>query len=190
MFYIVQQLSGTKPKVTTMAKANKTAKPATTAKVTVAPVPAPKATAPVAPVAPGFTTQANTVPHGAWAGFKHPVTQAQVQHFINSQCGGNPALCAVQPLPNMVQGAPVPFLRKATGARAAIINALLWGFANGHTGPVNVGGAYQHFKAKQYGTQGYLDLVALLNGGFTASSKTWGQPVATLVAVQPAAPAK
>jgi hypothetical protein len=90
----------------------------------------------------------------------------------------------------MVQGAPVPFLRKATGARAAIINALLWGFANGHTGPVNMGGAYQHFKVKGYATQGYLDVLALLNGGFTASSKTWGTPVATLVALPaPAQPA-
>lgn len=161
-----------------MAKANKAPAPA---KVTVAPVPAPKAQAPKAQ-APAPQAPAPQ----AWAGFKHPVTQAQVQHFINTQCGGNPALCAVQPLPNLVQGAPVPFLRKGTGARAAIVHSLLWGFANGHTGPVNVAGAYAHFKAKGLATQGYLDLVACLNGGFTASSKTWGQPVATLVAVQPA----
>jgi hypothetical protein len=106
-----------------------------------------------------------------------------VQHFINTQCGGNPALCGIAPLPNAVPGAPVPFLRKGTGARATIVNALLWGFANDHKGPVNVAGAYQHFKAKGYAAQGYADLVALLNGGFSASSKTWGQPVAQLVTV-------
>ena len=154
-----------------MSKANKKS-PAPAAKVTVAPVPAPKAAQAPAPVAPA-----------AWQGFKHPVTQAQVQHFINTQCGGNPALCGITPLPNAVPGAPVPFLRKGTGARATIVNALLWGFANDHKGPVNVAGAYQHFKAKGYTAQGYADLVALLNGGFSASSKTWGQPVAQLVTV-------
>jgi hypothetical protein len=163
--------------------ANKPKATSTKPAVTVAPVPG-KPAAPAAPAAPA------TKPAAAWAGFTHPVTQAQVQHFINTQCGGNPALCGVAPLPNAVPGAPVPFLRKATGARAAIVNALLWGFANGHTGPVNVGAAYGHFKAKALATQGYTDLVALLNGGFSASAKTWGQPVAQLVVVPaPAAPA-
>lgn len=168
-----------------MAKSNK---PATTSKpaVTVAPVPAPKGAAP----APAPVAAAPAPATAAWAGFKHPVTQQQLQHFINSQCGGNPALVGIVPLPNMVQGAPVPFLRKATGARAAIINALLWGFAQGHTGPVNMGAAYQHFKVKGLAPQGNLDVLALLNGGFTASSKTWGQPVAQLVVLPaPAQPA-
>jgi len=168
-----------------MAKSTK--KPAATKPaVTVAPVPAPKGAAP-APVAPAPV--AAPAP-AAWQGFKHPVTQQQLQHFINSQCGGNPALVGIAPLPNMVAGAPVPFLRKATGARASIVNALLWGFAQGHSGPVNMGAAYQHFKAKGYATQGNLDVLALLNGGFSASSKTWGQPVAQLVVLPtPAQPA-
>lgn len=167
--------------------AKHTNKPATNKPaVTVAPVPAPKGAAP----APAPVAAAPAPATAAWAGFKHPVTQAQLQHFINSQCGGNPALVGIVPLPNMVQGAPVPFLRKATGARAAIINALLWGFANGHTGPVNMGAAYQHFKVKGLAPQGNLDVLALLNGGFTASSKTWGQPVAQLVVLPaPAQPA-
>jgi hypothetical protein len=113
-----------------------------------------------------------------------------VQHFINTQCGGNAALCGVQALPNMVQGQPVPFLRKATGNRANIIGALLWGFANGHSGPVPVGPALAHAHAAKWQPQGMADLVALLNGGFTASSKTWGQPFAQLVVLPaPAAPA-
>ena len=157
--------------------ANKPAnKPTTKAPVTVAPVPAPKGTAPAAPVA----APAAPAP-AAFAGFTHPVTATQVQHFINSQCGGNPALCGIVALPNIAAGQLVPVLRKGTGARAAVVNALLWGFANGHTGPVPVAGAYQYFKTKGYATQGYVDLLSLLNGGFSASSKTWGQPFAKLV---------
>lgn len=154
-------------------------KPATAAaKVTVAPVPAPKGG--VAPKAAGVPLGQLPVPT-PFAGFTHPVTATQVQHFINSQCGGNPALCGIVALPNIAQGQVVPFLRKATGGRASVINALLWGFANGHTGPVPVAGAYQHFKAKGLAVQGYVDLLSLLNGGFSATSKTWGQPFAKLV---------
>ena len=157
-----------------MAKPNN--KPAPAAKVTVAPVPAPKNAAPVAaPVAAPAPA--------AFAGFSHPVTQGQVQQFINTQCGGNPALCGIAPLANIAAGQQVPFLRKATGGRAAIINSLLWGFANGHTGPVPLAGAYAHFKAQGLATQGYLDVLALLNGGFSASSPVWGQPFAKLVAL-------
>ena len=165
-----------------MAKQNKA--PAPAAKVTVAPVPAPKAAQAPAPVAPAPAAQA------AWQGFKHPVTQAQVDFFIKSQCGGNPALCGVQALPNMVQGQPVPFLRKQGGNRYNIVNALVWGFANGHTGPVPVGPALAHCTAAKWAPQGMADLVALLNGGFTASSKQWGQPFVQLVVLPaPAAPA-
>lgn len=160
-----------------MSKSSKTvSKSAPAAKVSVAPVPAPKASAPVATVA----APAPKAP-ATFQGFTHPVTNGQLQMFINSQCGGNPALCGVVPLENIAAGQLVPFLRKATGARATIVNALLWGFANGHNGPVPVAGAYAHFKAKGFATQGYDDLLALLNGGFSASSKTWGQPFAKLV---------
>lgn len=160
-----------------MAKANKPA-PAPVAKVTVAPVPAPKGAAPAPVAAPA------PAPKGpAFAGFMHPVTATQVQQFINTQCGGNPALCGIVALPNIAQGQKAPFLRKATGGRAAIINALLWGFANGHSGPVPLAGAYAHFKAQGLATQGYLDVLALLNGGFSASSPVWGQPFAKLVAL-------
>lgn len=158
-----------------MTKANKksTTKPAT---VTVAAVPAPKAAATPAAATPA-----------AFAGFVHPVTTAQVNQFINSQCGGNPAFAAIVALPNLPANSLPPFLRKATGGRATVVNALLWGFANGHTGPVNVAGAYAHFGQAKLATQGYADLLALLNGGFSASSKTWGQPFAKLVATTPAA---
>lgn len=162
-------------------------KPATAAaKVTVAPVPAPKGAAP----APVQAAPAPAAKPAAWAGFTHPVTATQVQHFINSQCGGNPALCGIVALPNIAQGQVVPFLRKATGGRASVINALLWGFANGHTGPVPVAGAYQHFKQQGLAVQGYVDLLSLLNGGFSATSKTWGQPFAKLVVLPAPAPAK
>lgn len=158
-----------------MSKSN--AKSASAAKVTVAPVPAPKG------AAPATNVQAAPAPKAApeFKGFTHPVTESQVQHFLNTQCGGNPALCGIAPLDNIAAGQLVPFLRKATGGRADVINALLWGFANGHSGPVNLAGVYQHFKAKGLAVQGRVDLLALLNGGFSATSKTWGQPFAKLV---------
>ena len=161
-----------------MSKSNKPVSKPAVAKVTVAPVPAPKGSAPVA------TVQAAPAPKASAAefkGFTHPVTESQVQHFLNTQCGGNPALCGIAPLDNIAAGQLVPFLRKATGGRADVINALLWGFANGHTGPVNLAGVYQHFKVKGLAVQGRVDLLALLNGGFSATSKTWGQPFAKLV---------
>ena len=163
------------------AKAPATTKPA----VTVAPVPAPKGAAPAPKAAPAAPA--------AFAGFTHPVTNGQLQHFINSQCGGNAAFAGIVALPNLAPGTLPPFLRAALtntkkGGRPAIVNALLWGFANGHNGPVPVAGAYQYFKTHGLTTQGYADLLALLNGGFSASSKTWGQPFAKLV-VLPQAPA-
>lgn len=167
-----------------MTKSNKSAKSAPAAKVSVAPVPAPKSAAPAPAPAPVATAPAPKAP-AAFAGFTHPVTEAQVQQFINSQCGGNPALCGIVALDNIKPGDLVPFLRKASGGRATIVNALLWGFANGHSGPVNLAGVYQHFKAKGLAVQGRLDLLSVLNGGFSASSKTWGQPFAKLVVLQP-----
>ena len=159
-----------------MSKSNKSAsKSAPAAKVTVAPVPAPKGAAPVV-AAPAPKASA-----AEFKGFTHPVTESQVQQFLNTQCGGNPALCGIAPLDNIAAGQLVPFLRKATGGRADVINALLWGFANGHTGPVNLAGVYQYFKVKGLAVQGRVDLLALLNGGFSATSKTWGQPFAKLV---------
>jgi peptidoglycan hydrolase-like protein with peptidoglycan-binding domain len=164
-----------------MAKANSTNKQAPKATVTVAAVPAPKAAATPAAATPAAATPAT------FTGFVHPVTAAQVQHFINSQCAGQPAYVGIVALPNMPAGSLPPFLRKATGQRAAIVNALLWGFANGHTGPVNMAGAYAHFGNAKLATAGWADLVALLNGGFSASSKTWGQPFAKLVPLPGAA---
>jgi hypothetical protein len=159
-----------------MANKAKTAnKPAAT--VTVAPVPAPKGAATPAPATPA----AAATPAPAFTGFTHPVTQGQLNAYFAANCGGNPAFAGIVALPNLPQGSLPPFLKKATGGRASIVNALLWGFANGHTGPVNVAGAYAYFGQAKLATQGYLDLLALLNGGFSASSKTWGQPFAKLV---------
>lgn len=166
---------------TQMTKSKQVSKSVSAPKVSVAPVPAPKASGPVATVAP-VAAPAPKAPV-AFQGFTHPVTESQVQQFINTQCGGNPALCGIVALENIQSGQTVPFLRKATGGRAAIVNALLWGFANGHSGPVNLAGVYAHFKVKGLAVQGRLDLLALLNGGFSATSKTWGQPFAKLVAL-------
>jgi hypothetical protein len=151
-----------------MTKANTKSTPKAT--VTVATVPAPKAAATPAAATPA-----------AFTGFVHPVTQGQLNQFFNTMCGGNPAFAGIEALPNLPANSLPPFLRKASGGRATIVNALLWGFANGHTGPVNVAAAYSHFGQAKLAPQGYADLLALLNGGFSASSKTWGQPFAKLV---------
>lgn len=123
------------------------------------------------------------------------VTGAQVQQWLNANCGGNPALAGIVPLANAANPANgLPFLRGNNSARAKILGAHLWGFVNGHKvgAPVNLQGATNYCKATfggAFGVNGYLDVCALLNGGFSPSSKTWGQPFAQLV-VMPAQPAQ
>lgn len=118
---------------------------------------------------------------------KHPVNAAQVQQWLNVNCGGNPALAGIRPLnAKPTDGPVVPFLRQAKSARAQILEAHLFGFANGHKpgDPVSLSGATAHCKARfgaAYGLNGYTDLCALLNGGFSPSSKQWGIPYAELV---------
>jgi len=125
----------------------------------------------------------------------HPVNGAQVQAWLNANCGGNPALAGIVPLANAANPANgLPFLRGNNSARAKILAAHLWGFANGHKpgAPVSLLGATNYCKATfggAFGVNGYLDVCALLNGGFSASSKVWGTPFAKLV-VLPAQPAQ
>ena len=126
---------------------------------------------------------------------RHPVNGAQVQAWLNANCGGNPALAGIAPLPNAVAGAGLPFLRGTTSARARILNAHLFGFVNGHAAgtPVSLQGATNYCKATfgaAFGVNGYLDVCALLNGGFSPSSKVWGTAFAELVVLPaPAQPA-
>lgn len=120
---------------------------------------------------------------------KHPVTAAQIQQWLNVNCGGNPALAGIRPVnaSKPTDGSPVvPFLRQAKSARAQILEAHLFGFVNGHKAgdPVSLSGVHGYCKSKfgaAYGLNGFTDLCALLNGGFSPSSKTWGSSFAELV---------
>jgi len=147
----------------------------------VANVPAP-VTAPVA-----------TPPQPAQVTFTHPVTTAQVQAWLNANCTpagakvGSMALAGIVPLANAANPANgLPFLRGNNSNRAKILAAHLWGFAQGHKvgQPVPWLGVNNYciatFKTA-YGLNNYLDVCALLNGGYNPSSKTWGIPFAKLV---------
>ena len=88
-------------------------------------------------------------------------------------------------------GTVLPFLRGGNSARARILQAHLFGFVQGHKAgaPVSLQGVSNYCKAQfagAYGINGYLDLCALLNGGFSPSSKTWGTAYAQLVVLPPA----
>lgn len=140
------------------------------------------------------TVQALPAPAAAPAAFtlKHPVNGTQVQAWLNAHCGGNPALAGIAPLPSAgAPGTVLPFLRGANTARARILQAHLFGFVQGHKAgaPVSLQGVSNYCKAQfagAYGINGYLDLCALLNGGFSPSSKTWGTAYAQLVVLPPA----
>jgi len=154
---------------TTMQNTTKKATNGVTLATTVQALPAPAAT-------PAATVQ-----------LKHPVNGTQVQAWLNAHCGGNPALAGIAPLPSAgAPGTVLPFLRGGNSARARILQAHLWGFAQGHKpgAPVVLLGATNHCKATYagaFGVNGYLDVCALLNGGFSPSSKTWGTAYAQLV---------
>lgn len=123
---------------------------------------------------------------------KHPVNGTQVQAWLNAHCGGNPSLAGIKPLASAGEpGSTLPFLRGGNSARARILAAHIWGFSkDAKPGePVNLAGATNYCKATfggAFGINGYLDVCALLNGGFSPSSKVWGTPYAELV-VLPAA---
>jgi hypothetical protein len=152
-----------------MTNATKKATNGVTLATTVANVPAP-----AAPAAPSFQ-------------LKHPVNGTQVQAWLNAHCGGNTALAGIVPLASAgAPGTVLPFLRGGNSARANILQAHLWGFAEGHKhgAPVSLQGATNHCKARYagaYGVNGYTDVCALLNGGFSPSSKVWGTAYAELV---------
>ena len=118
---------------------------------------------------------------------KFPVNASQVQQWLNANCGGDPSRAGIRPLnAKPTDGPVVPFLRQAKSARAQILEAHLFGFVNGHKAgePVPLSGVSAYCKTKfggAYGLNGFTDVCALLNGGFSPSSKQWGIAYAELV---------
>ncbi len=118
---------------------------------------------------------------------RHPVSTEQVQQWLNVHCGGDKSRAGIRPLnAKPTDGPVVPFLRQAKSARAQILEAHLFGFVAGHKAgePVPLSGVSAYCKTKfedAYGLNGYTDVRALLNGGFSPSSKQWGIPYAELV---------
>ena len=108
---------------------------------------------------------------------------AALTSFINKHAGGNTHNISIVPLGNVaaapLQAVPFGYNGKAGGVRATIQNHMLSGptlFAALNAGAKHKGG---QSKAKP------ICLLALLNGGYTASAPTWGTPFVKLVVTAP-----
>jgi hypothetical protein len=112
------------------------------------------------------------------------LTQAQLWAFVNGAGGGNTANIYLHTLPNVTPSSPnpIPFVNmQRAGNRAAIF----WAMVNGVPTPNGPSRTLQAFLAYsvKHGASGKacLDLLAALNGGFSASSKHYGTPYVKLV---------
>ena len=117
-----------------------------------------------------------------------PLTYACIWAFVNTHAAGQPQNVAVVPLPNVKAGtaSPVPFgyTGKAGGVRATIQNWLLGGVK----GNTSMHAILAAAKPLGHSYKSPICLLALLNGGYTPSSATWGTGYVKLV-VQPQATA-
>ena len=112
------------------------------------------------------------------------VTYAQLWAWVNTAAGGNLHNVAVVPLANVQAGtaAPVPFgfNGKAGGVRQTIQNWLLQGVQ----GNTSLAAILAAAKPLGHSSKKPVCLMALLQGGYSPSSATWGTPYVKLV-VQP-----
>ena len=116
------------------------------------------------------------------------LTYAQIWQFVNKHAAGNLHNVQVVPLPNVKLGdaQPVPFgfTGKTGGVRATIQNWLL----NGVNGNNSLAAILNAAKPLGHSTKSPICLLAMLNGGYSPSSATWGTGYVKLV-VQPQAKA-
>ena len=116
------------------------------------------------------------------------LTYAQIWQFVNTHAAGNLHNVQVVPLPNVKLGdaQPVPFgfTGKTGGVRATIQNWLL----NGVKGNNSLAAILAAAKPLGHSTKSPICLLAMLNGGYSPSSATWGNGYVKLV-VQPQAKA-
>ena len=118
------------------------------------------------------------------------LTYAQVWAFVNQHAGGNLHNVQVVPLSNVQLNSaqPVPFGYggRAGGVRQTIQNWLLYG-VNGNNSLaaiLNAAAPLGHSRKKP------VCLMALLQGGYSPSSATWGVPYVQLVVAPQPQPTK
>lgn len=114
------------------------------------------------------------------------VTYAQLWAWVNTAAGGNLHNVQVQPLANVQLGtsSPVPFgyNGKAGGVRQTIQDWVLQG-VNGNNSLAAILAAA---KPLGHSSKKPVCLMAMLQGGYSTSSATWGTPYVQLL-VQPQA---
>ena len=112
-----------------------------------------------------------------------PLTYACIWQFVNTHAQGQLANVQVVPLPNVKKGnaVPVPFgyNGKTNGVRATIQNWLLFGVKGAKQNNAHV--ALTNAKPLGHSYKSPICLLALLNGGYSPSSATWGTSFVKLV---------
>ena len=112
-----------------------------------------------------------------------PLTYKCIWDFVNTHAQGQLANVQVVPLSNVKTGdaVPVPFgyNGKVGGVRATIQNWLLFGVKNAKQNNAHV--ALTHAKPLGHSYKSPICLLALLNGGYSPSSATWGTSFVKLV---------
>ena len=112
-----------------------------------------------------------------------PLTYKCIWDFVNTHAQGQLANAQVVPLSNVKTGdaVPVPFgyNGKVGGVRATIQNWLLFGVKDAKQNNAHV--ALTHAKPLGHSYKSPICLLALLNGGYSPSSATWGTSFVKLV---------
>tara|TARA_R100001244_G_scaffold83387_1_gene64364 strand:- start:227 stop:688 length:462 start_codon:yes stop_codon:yes gene_type:complete len=106
----------------------------------------------------------------------------QVWQFINEKAGGNPNNIKVQPLDNfkVSDPKPTPFGYARPGGTRAQFHDF---HGKGVDGDFRLGNMLDKMRGVDgHSKQRMICTVALLNGGYSRSSKTWGIPFIKLVA--------
>ena len=112
-----------------------------------------------------------------------PLTYACIWQFVNTHAQGQLANVQVVPLPNVKKGnavpVPVGYNGKTNGVRATIQNWLLFGVKGAKQNNAHV--ALTNAKPLGHSYKSPICLLALLNGGYSPSSATWGTSFVKLV---------
>ena len=120
---------------------------------------------------------------------KTGVTNTMLWAFINTHANGNINNIVVVPNKNVVTNptpnkpaTPFGYGGKGNGVRATIQNALLFGTnpTNSNQPFKNVGSALSFASKLGHSAKNPICLLALLNGGYSPSSSTWGVGFITL----------
>lgn len=145
--------------------------------------------APVATPAPATAPAPVAAAPAVLAYSGKPVTAAALWAWVQANAGGNPANVRIVPLDNVVRTAPRP-LPFAAMDKAGKRSSILWALVNGTPGKDGKSDKLDAFKAYAiaHGASGHKldDLLAAMNGGFSASSKSYGTGFVRLEVVPPA----